>query len=344
MRPTTKDLANHLGMSRSTVDRVLNGRPGVRKATVDAVNKAIEELGFVRNVSAANLAKQRIYRLVFLLPKVGGDFVAEIESQILRLSKAVRSEDVDLKFRQVIETDQLQTVQLLSKLSPKTIDGIAILAPETPQIRDALVRVEERGIHVVRIVSGRSDADSSNFVGIDNVAAGKTAARLLGGFSKANEGRIAVVTDSMTSSDSAERRLGFDMALAEMHPNLSVLPTVETRGDRPRTKRILATQFSNFPDIQGVYVMASEAAFALEALDELDRFSGLTVVAHERTPVSLRYLSSRKVSALIVQDPGHIVRSAVRILRSQCDKRPPLMDQNEIRIEILLKENLGRHE
>ncbi|MEM7715649.1 MAG: LacI family DNA-binding transcriptional regulator, partial [Cyanobacteria bacterium P01_A01_bin.68] len=37
------------------VDRVLNGRPGVREATVEAVNAAIERLGYVRNQSAANL-------------------------------------------------------------------------------------------------------------------------------------------------------------------------------------------------------------------------------------------------------------------------------------------------
>ena len=42
LRPTTKDLAKAAGVSRATVDRVLNGREGVKKRTVDRVNDAIK--------------------------------------------------------------------------------------------------------------------------------------------------------------------------------------------------------------------------------------------------------------------------------------------------------------
>ena len=59
MRPTTKDLAKAAGVSLATVDRVLNGRSGVRKKTVDAVNCAIQEIGFERNQVAATLARKR---------------------------------------------------------------------------------------------------------------------------------------------------------------------------------------------------------------------------------------------------------------------------------------------
>ena len=55
IRPTTKDLAKEAGVSRATIDRVLNGREGVKAKTVDKVNAAIKKLGFVRNISAANL-------------------------------------------------------------------------------------------------------------------------------------------------------------------------------------------------------------------------------------------------------------------------------------------------
>ena len=65
LRPTTKDLAKEAGVSRATVDRVLNGREGVKEKTVIRVNEAIEKLGFVRNIQAANLAKSQKYRFVF---------------------------------------------------------------------------------------------------------------------------------------------------------------------------------------------------------------------------------------------------------------------------------------
>ena len=78
MRPTSKDLARAAGVSLATVDRVLNGRAGVRQPTVDAVNEAIARIGFVRNLSAANLARRRTYRFEYLLPRHGDQFIETV--------------------------------------------------------------------------------------------------------------------------------------------------------------------------------------------------------------------------------------------------------------------------
>ena len=43
---TIKDVAREAGVSVATVDRVLHGRPGVRRATVERVEETIERLGF----------------------------------------------------------------------------------------------------------------------------------------------------------------------------------------------------------------------------------------------------------------------------------------------------------
>lgn len=74
MRPTVNDIARAAGVSLATVDRVLNARPGVRKVTIERVNKAIEELGYVRDLSAANLARRRAYRFVFVLTEADSQF------------------------------------------------------------------------------------------------------------------------------------------------------------------------------------------------------------------------------------------------------------------------------
>ena len=90
MRPTTKDLAKAAGVSLATVDRVLNGRAGVRKKTVDAVYEAIERIGFERNQVAATLARQRGYRFGFALPRHGDEFLEEILKRIHEMDRAGR--------------------------------------------------------------------------------------------------------------------------------------------------------------------------------------------------------------------------------------------------------------
>ena len=78
-RPTANDLARAAGVSLATVDRVLNARPGVRSATVEKVNKAIADLGYVRDSTAANLARRRVYNLLFILPQTSNEFVKALE-------------------------------------------------------------------------------------------------------------------------------------------------------------------------------------------------------------------------------------------------------------------------
>ncbi|MEO1576334.1 MAG: ATP-binding protein, partial [Pseudomonadota bacterium] len=50
--------------------------------------------------------------------------------------------------------------------------------PETPSVRDAVKRARARGIAVVAFISDLPSSDRDHFVGIDNIAAGRTAAQL----------------------------------------------------------------------------------------------------------------------------------------------------------------------
>ena len=69
-------------MSLATVDRVLNARPGVRAVTIDKVNRAIAELGYVRDTAAANLARRRLYRLLFIMPETTNEFIVALDKEI----------------------------------------------------------------------------------------------------------------------------------------------------------------------------------------------------------------------------------------------------------------------
>jgi LacI family transcriptional regulator len=66
----------------------------------------------------------------------------------------------------------------------------------------------------------------------------------------------------------------------------------------------------------------------------------VVVIAHELTPLSRSALQGGEFDALISQDLGHIVRSAVRLMRARVDVVPYNALQERIRVEIFLKENL----
>jgi LacI family transcriptional regulator len=340
MRPTTKDLAIAAGVSLATVDRVLNDRAGVRKDTVDRVNQAIEKLGFIRNMVAANLARGKNYRFLFLLPRTGDQFLAGLIARIDEANLAFAGEMIQADVLNIHESDPHQIANLLGLLDHDQIDGVAIMAPESPQVRDAKARLAERGIDTVSFISGQITSDHDDFVGIDNHAAGATAGRLMGRFSRGEPGKILVIAETMHARDSLERRLGFDELINTDYPQLAVLPSLETYGDAERTARVIHNSFASHADIAGVYILCSEARMPLQSIARMSAPVRPLIIAHERTPFTEAALQSNQIDALITQDPGHLVRSAIRILRARKDRREILASQEKIRIEILIKENL----
>jgi LacI family transcriptional regulator len=191
LRPTTKDLAKAAGVSRATVDRVLNGREGVRQDTVDRVNQAIEALGFERNIQAANLAKSQSYRFIFALPRSGDQFLQEIVKRIEEAQAIFSSDQIWCDVHQIDENDPHSIATYLSSLSKSEVAGVAIMSPETPQVRDAIRRLQERGVAALPFISNQTTMDA-NWVGIDNRAAGATAGLLMGKFIGPKAGSILV--------------------------------------------------------------------------------------------------------------------------------------------------------
>ena len=88
VRPTVHDIAREAGVSLATVDRVLNARPRVRDDSVRLVQAAVEKLGYVRDLSAANLAKRREYRFAFVIPDGKSQFIETIRDALTHASKA----------------------------------------------------------------------------------------------------------------------------------------------------------------------------------------------------------------------------------------------------------------
>ena len=340
MRPTTKDLAKAAGVSLATVDRVLNERPGVRKKTVDAVNDAIKKIGFERNLVAATLARRRGYTFGFVLPKDGDEFLHEILRRIEEIDATGRAEMIAVECIRVDESNPHKAASALANLKAEDYDGIAIMAPETPQIRDAIRRMRERGIETIPFIANQVDEGKENFIGIDNRAAGATAGKLMGRFAWKSEGSIAVITETMQSRDSLERRLGFNHVIDNLFSGLKVLPSVETHGEEDRTFQVIKNTIESHPDLIGIYIVGSEARVPLLALEKYKKNSSLLTIAHERTPSTVEALKEGKLDAIVTQDTGHLVRSAVRILRAKCEKRLTLASQERIRIEILVAENL----
>jgi LacI family transcriptional regulator len=339
-RPTVHDIAREAGVSLATVDRVLNGRPRVRESSIRLVQDAVAKLGYVRDVSAANLAKRKEYRFAFVIPDRKSEFVGTIGEALEEFRRVPGPDRIAIEEIAAPVDDPNATARILAGLPAAHFDGVAIMCPETPQVRDAVTRLKQAGLAVVALVSDLPSSARDRFVGVDNIAAGRTAGALIGRFLGAASGKVLVVSGSLSSRDSIERRFGFDSILSERFPGLEVLPTIESRDDNQRLVAIVKNVMASHRDIKGIYALGSGNAAILDALRATGRLGQCTLIMHELTPITRAALEAEEVDAVIMQNVGHLVRSSIRVLRASVDRVAILDSQEQIRIEIVMKENL----
>lgn len=339
MRPTVHDIAAEAGVSLATVDRVLNARPGVRQKTVAKVAAAVQRLGYVRDVQAANLAKKRIYPLVFVIPEGPNSFMRGLEEEIRSAMQRSSVERTSIQLETVPALDADAIVRVLDAVDSANVTGVALVATDTAEVSAAVDRLTDKGVHVTTLVSDLPGSRRTHFCGIDNLAAGRTAAGLIGRFCSGRSGKVLVVAGSMTLSDHMDRASGFAAVLNSEFPNLEIVGPVETSDEADMVCQVVTAGLDANPDIIAIYNLGAGNRGLLDALQRGDH-QDRAVVVHEVTEISRGGLAEGLFDAVINQDCGHEVRSAIRVLKARSDGLMPISAQERIRIDIFLKDNL----
>lgn len=340
MRPTVNDIAREAGVSLATVDRVLNARPGVREKTIRAVNDAISKLGYVRDLTAANLARSRNYQMAVVLPDTESQFVQTLAAALLDAGSVAATARMELRLHRFPAEDPHALAALLTGLPGRGYAGVALMAPETPILRDAIRGLRAKGLPVVSLVSDLPNTGRDHFVGVDNAAAGRTAGVLMGRFLGGGPAQVMVIGQSLLARDMIERRRGFDEVLLRDFPGVEVLPSLETHGSDRTLRQVMAETLANAPDVRGIYAMGNGHRALTQMIEDLGLSGKMTVICHELTPHVRGALERGSVTAVITQNLGHLARSTLRVLRAKADNQPLDEGQEQIRIEIVLRENL----
>ena len=232
-------------------------------------------------------------------------------------------------------------VEALDRLRSQPLTGVAVVATDHAPVRLAVGGLVARGVGVVTLVSDAPGSGRAQYVGIDNSAAGRTAASLMGRFLRGVSGRVAVVAGSMLLRDHAERRFGFEQVLRTEYPQ-SHRRCRRSRATTtpPIAETALGAELDRHRDVVGVYSLGAGNRGVLAALRKRGLSGTVCAIAHELTEHSRAALADGSFAAILCQDPGHEARSAVRILRALADGAPFDAGQERIRIDIYMRDNV----
>jgi len=337
-RTTLQDVARTAGVSLATVDRVLNRRPGVHSHTAERVQAAVDLLKYRPDRLAARLARGRDHRFRFILPSGENAFMQWLEKEVRSAAERFADERVQISITHVDVFDGDVLAGALEHLDD--VDGVAVVALDHPRVREAIDDLTAAGITVVTLVSDIPRANRAHYVGIDNSAAGRTAASLVGRFLSGRNGKVGLIAGSVSLRDHIERQLGFEQVMSRDFPRFQVLPIREGRDEDDRVEALCRDLLNEHPDLVGLYNIGAGTAGVVAALEAAGRARDVVLVAHDLTQFNRKHLVRGAIDAIINQDPGHEARSATRLLIAEREGVPIYPGQERIRIEIFLRENV----
>ncbi len=332
------DIAREAGVSTATVDRVLNRRPGVRENTAQRVLKIAEKFNYLPETNLFESLRPKPLNLHFLLPsgtnrylRMLGDMVSSSDEHLAPYNVRCRNHFVE-GFNPNVLAERLLHYGRRS-------DGVAFMALEHPRVREAVDTLADEGIPVVTLVSDLTHSGRAAYVGLDNRAAGRTAALIVGRFA-GGRGPVALIAGSRSYRAHEEREAGFLSLIRESFPAMRVVGLREGQDDTDTNRREARQLLDQNPDLVGIYNIGGAADGVALALKDTGREQKVVFVGHGLTPDTRSLLIDGAMDAVLTQPPLAVVMNSVRIFCNLRDRRDPLAGVEALRISVIFRENL----
>jgi DNA-binding LacI/PurR family transcriptional regulator len=145
MAITTKELAKICNVSRGTVDRALNGRPGISSATRERIQQVAREYHYRPHLIASSLSRGKSMSIGVVVFDLKNRFFSQMSNAI---SLTARSHGY-FTYISVTEKDIESEKQILHNLASRRVDGL-IMLPIT-QGRVYIRELKELEIPIVTI-------------------------------------------------------------------------------------------------------------------------------------------------------------------------------------------------
>ncbi|MFV0284666.1 MAG: LacI family DNA-binding transcriptional regulator [Castellaniella sp.] len=338
--PTMQDIARLAGVSPATVDRVLHRRPGVRHATVHRVMKAAAELDYLPQAELYAAMTPPPMRLLFILPTRSSQFLHMLGEWVRHSQEHWAPFNVSCRVASVESFDPDALAHMLLRRG-RQCDGVAFMALEAPKVRDAVAELAERGIPSVTLVSDLTHSRRSAYVGLDNRAAGRTAAQLIARFvGPSRSAKIALIAGSLSYRAHEEREAGFLSLFAEQYPHMRVLGLREGYDDTQANYRQTIALLKEHPDLAAIYNIGSGAEGIGQALKERRRQHEVVFIGHGLTPDTRALLIDGGMDAIINQTPLTTLLNSIRIFNNLREHRTVLSGVEATRMDVIFRENL----
>lgn len=299
---TIYDVANELGISTATVNRVLNNKPNVSDKMRKMVMDAVERTGYRPSRTAAALKRAPVHVKLIALVNI-----PEYSDVVLQGSEKAFAELEDFNFYGEIirlnsKISYRDYIDTLYRCAEEGVNGLLLHGPyEDNVIKGAMEDIAKKyGIKFCVAQSAIPTPCNLLNIQVNGYADGKVAAELLESFLQPGE-KVAMVTENCIYSEHRASLKGFREQIEQ--GNLTYVGVYEHK-DEPELAEWLAEKIvSDIPDIKGIFLSTANSVSFCRKIEELGYGGKIKIVATDIFPALSELMERHTVQATIYKSP-----------------------------------------
>lgn len=313
---TIKEIAAMCGVSRGTVDRVLNHRGRVKPETERAVRAALEKAGYTKNIAGRALTVRRLApRIGVVLCGLGNPFFDEVLKGIAQAEEELQDWGVRVELRLLRGYDAAAQRAAMDEL--RACAAMVIQPINAPEIRDGIADLAEQGVPVITLNTDLAGSQRALYVGADYYRGGLTAGGMVNLCCESGA-RLGIVAGARAILGHAQRLQGFLDALDRRH---HILARMDGEDDPARIYDGVRGMLEQHGDINALFVAAAGCASACQAVLDMGMAGKIKAFGFDLVPENAAMMRRGVIQALICQQPrrqGHdAIRAAWQLLLNE---------------------------
>lgn len=227
--------------------------------------------------------------------------------------------------------------------------GIAFASSFPEEIAPTIKRLVSQGIPCIALDTDAPNTNRHVYVGTNNYLAGRIAGDTLVQLLK-GEGKVAILTGSLTAINSLERIRGFREVI-ERSRQMEIVDILCDDEDANKAYILAHSALLKHKDLKGFYgVFSFDGPAAAKAVKALGRINQIKIVCFDLIKETVEFLKENLINAVLAQRPYMIGYRSVEVMYdilkfglNEALKRIPPSRIIDTGVDVITPENLDTH-
>ena len=334
---TIREIAELAGVSRGTVDRVLNNRGSVNEETAERIRAIIRQLDYKPNRAGIALAAQKKkYLIGVILFSRKNPFFDYVMQGFSDKAEELSLYGCEITVKRVAYHPEAQLSAIRACLK-EGVQGLIITPYNGDEIREELNKLIRSGIPVITVNSDAEGVRRLAYVGSDYYNSGEAAGALMKLVTSGSV-RLGIVNGDNNILCHTQRISGFVDKLSD-DTRFKVVCQGESLDDDKTAYELVSRMLHSHPDINAFYFTAAGVYGGCRAIAELAPEKDIKVITFDEVPSTVEMMQKNIITATICQEPYWQGSKSLEVMFSfLSDKEASVQDSYYAELSVKIRE------